>query len=114
MTVVKSILKEQYTVYNETRELNWLSDEPFEIGGANLGPKPTELLLSSLASCKLITVKMYASRKGWILNDASIELSFLKSENDKTLIGKKVSFEGDLDDKQRARLLGGVRKVSCC
>lgn len=106
MTVVKSILKEQYTVYNETRELNWLSDEPFEIGGANLGPKPTELLLSSLASCKLITVKMYASRKGWILNDASIELSFLKSENDKTLIGKKVSFEGDLDDKQRARLLG--------
>lgn len=105
MTTVKSSLKNLYTVHNSARGMNWISDEPVESGGANLGPKPTELLLSSLASCKLITVKMYASRKGWDLEDMAIQLSFIESEGDKKRIEKKISFAGDLDDKQKARLL---------
>ena len=105
MTSIKATLREQYTVDNTTRELSWVSDEPIQVGGANLGPKPTELLLSALASCKIITVQMYAKRKGWKIDDMSIELTFVDSDSDKTLVEKKISFDGDLDEKQRARLI---------
>ncbi|MBL1280398.1 MAG: OsmC family protein [Fluviicola sp.] len=105
MTSIKATLREQYTVDNSTRELSWISDEPIEVGGANLGPKPTELLLSALASCKIITVKMYAERKGWSIDDMSVELTFAESDGDKTLIEKRITFEGDLDEKQITRLI---------
>jgi len=105
MTSVKATLREQYTIDNTSRELSWISDEPTEVGGKNLGPKPTELLLSALASCKIITVQMYASRKEWKVDDMSVELTFLEKEGGKTLIEKRINFTGDLDDKQRARLV---------
>ena len=105
MTSIKATLREQYTVDNSTRELSWISDEPIEVGGANLGPKPTELLLSALASCKIITVKMYAERKGWSIDVMSVELTFAESDGDKTLIEKRITFEGDLDEKQITRLI---------
>ncbi len=105
MTSVKATLREQYTIDNTTRELSWISDEPIEVGGANLGPKPTELLLSALASCKIITVQMYASRKGWKVDDMNVELTFMEKEGDKTVIEKRINFTGELDEKQRARLV---------
>ena len=105
MTSIKATLREQYTIDNSTRELSWVSDEPIEVGGANLGPKPTELLLSALASCKIITVQMYAKRKGWEIDDMSIELTFLDKVDDVTMIEKKINFTGNLDEKQRARLI---------
>lgn len=33
-----------------------LADEPKDKGGDNLGPNPYDLLLASLAACKVITV----------------------------------------------------------
>jgi len=42
-----------------------LADEPTELGGKDQGPTPTSLLLASIATCKVITAKMYATRKGW-------------------------------------------------
>jgi putative redox protein len=52
---------------------NIVVDEPTEIGGHDRGPRPTELLAMSLASCTTITVEMYAERKG-------IELSRLSAD----------------------------------
>ena len=105
MRSVEAKLKRQYTVNNTARELTWFSDEPIEAGGLNLGPKPTELLLSSLTSCKIITVQMYAQRKGWKIDDISIELTFLEKENEKTVVAKKINIVGDLDEKQIERLI---------
>jgi putative redox protein len=42
-----------------------IGDEPKDQGGAAAGPAPFELVLSGLAACTLITLRMYAERKGW-------------------------------------------------
>lgn len=96
---------EGFLVINTTRDLTWSSDEPIELGGSDQGPKPTELLLSALASCKLITVRMYAQRKGWELKSTSVALKIVDQENELTTIEKRIRFEGNLSDEQRARLL---------
>jgi putative redox protein len=42
-----------------------VADEPEDAGGRAAGPAPFELVLSGLAACTLITLRMYAERKGW-------------------------------------------------
>lgn len=104
MIQLKANLTGTYTVHNHARSHEWLSDEPLADGGADKGPKPTELLLSSLASCKLITLKMYADRKGWDLKDVHVDLR-IAERGEITKIEKRIEFIGELDDKQKERLL---------
>ena len=96
-------LKEGYFVENESRGHVWKSDEPESIGGDDEGPTPSELLLSSLASCKLITMRMYANHKEWDFQGATIFLSILEHA-EKTIIEKSIIFKGDLDEDQIERL----------
>ena len=49
-------------------------DEPAAAGGADLGPKPTLLLASSLAGCTAITMELYAARKGWDLGEVEVDV----------------------------------------
>ena len=58
-----TIGNEKYQCTIEWRNGKFISDEPETIGGKDSGPDPYTLLLSSLASCKLITLRMYIDRK---------------------------------------------------
>ncbi|MDQ3849657.1 MAG: OsmC family protein [Actinomycetota bacterium] len=55
-------------------------DEPREVGGADAGPSPEELLAASLASCTAVTMEMYAARKGWDVRDVEVECEFAPAE----------------------------------
>ena len=46
-------------------------DEPADRGGTDTGPRPTQLLASSLAGCIAITVEMISRRSGWVSSSAS-------------------------------------------
>lgn len=100
---VSATLKSGYTVENKSRSHTWLSDEPSQYGGEDLGPMPTELLLSALASCKLITMRMYAERKGWDFQGADITLN-IPDANNRHVVEKSIQFKGDLDEGQIERL----------
>ena len=54
-----------------------LADKPLGTGD-DLGPSAYELLLSGLAACKISTVQMYATRKGWPLENVKVSLEFQK------------------------------------
>ena len=81
-----------------------IADEPEEVGGGNRGPAPGEFLMISLASCTAITLRMYANRKKWNVEKIKVEVAFEKAQY-KTIFKREISFEGDLDDDQRTRLL---------
>lgn len=108
MTKITSIIKKElYKVDITSQSGNVLiADEPIEIGGKNLGFSPSEILASALAACTSATLRMYADRKGWDLQEVKLEvlLEYDKGEN-KTMINRKLDLNGNLDEIQKARLL---------
>lgn len=81
-----------------------IADEPEELGGTNSGPAPGEFLMISLASCTAITLRMYADRKKWDVSKIKVEVASEKMDN-KTLLKREISLEGNLEEDQRQRLL---------
>jgi putative redox protein len=81
-----------------------VADEPVENGGDDAGPAPHDFLLAALGACTSITVKMYATRKGWPLTSCEVHLSQRK-EDGKHVIERDIQLVGALDEEQRARLL---------
>jgi len=98
-------LKKYQTTIN-SRHHSIIADEPTEIGGTDLGFKPGELLAASLASCTGITLRMYADRKKWALEEAMIDVTIDSNTKDgDSKIYMNIRLFGNLDDEQRARLL---------
>ncbi|MCE7053247.1 alpha/beta fold hydrolase [Algoriphagus sp. AGSA1] len=107
---------EKYTTEVMTPNHHLIADEPLDVGGADLGPNPYDLLMASLGSCTAMTLKMYAERKKWpleqvsvFLNHEKVHLSDSAHPEDKSAkvsqFTRIIEIEGDLDAEQRQRLL---------
>lgn len=105
-----------FTTEVKTPTHHLTADEPEAMGGEDLGPTPYDLLMASLGSCTAMTLRMYADRKKWSLEEITVFLNHDKIhvkdiENCKDEAAKISRFqriiyvEGDLDDKQRTKLL---------
>jgi putative redox protein len=79
-------------------------------GGEGRGLGPHETLLAALGGCMVITLKLYAARKAWPLEDVEVTLTHAKpaAGSDpaaKESITTQVRLIGPLDDAQRAKLM---------
>ncbi len=92
------------------------ADEPKSFGGNNYGPTPYELVSAGLSACTAMTLQMYAKRKGWDLQHVEVHTNYSKThaldckecEKDTAKIdtfNRAIKMEGNLDEKQRQRLL---------
>ena len=86
---------------------SFLGDEPVSAGGTGLGPAPHDLLSAALAECTVLTLRLYADRKGWPLEAVEAEVSHevQPEATPRDLFRRTVRLTGPLDDEQRARLL---------
>ncbi len=112
--VVVNIDQSHYTSRVATNNHQFLADEPPVVGGKGLGPSPFEFLLSALGSCTVMTLRMYADRKKWDLQEVTAHLSYSKENVRDTsgASGKIISqfdleleIEGNLTPEQKNRLL---------
>ncbi len=82
-----------------------ISDEPEDKGGTNLGMAPSELLAASLGACTCITVRMYADRKEWSLEQINVKVTYERDVSTNTSVfHKEIELIGDLDLEQKKRI----------
>ncbi|OIQ75212.1 OsmC-like protein [mine drainage metagenome] len=106
--IISHIGTEKYKCTVEWRHGKFIADEPEVTGGKDLGPDPYTLLLSSLATCTLATLRMYIDRKGWDIPQiaASVNMYFEEKEGKKvTVIDRDLNFLTSVTEEQRERLI---------
>ncbi len=96
---------ENYLTHMDWSTHTYIADEPEDAGGKNLGPTPIEYMLMSLASCTVITLRMYANRKEYKLDDISLDISTEKpSGKNKRKIHMDILIKGKLEKEQQERM----------
>ena len=81
-------------------------DEEEHHGGEDEGPNPQELLAASLASCTAITMQMYADRKGWEVDDITVDVDYEPAQRGSpTRFVMEVQLPKELPEEQRERLM---------
>lgn len=105
-TITARIERTPYETHLSTGSQVIVIDEPTDVGGQDKGMRPGELLAGSLASCTVITLRMYADRKGWPVDSivAHVDYTYNSQQNRSTFTTRLI-LNGDLDDDQRARML---------
>ena len=83
---------------------HFVSDIDEAKGGNSSGPSPHEYLGAALAACTGMTLKMYAQRKSWDLQDAIVTVD-IERVNDIEKFKRSIKLVGVVDAEQSRRLL---------
>lgn len=98
-----TIAKDTYKTVVQTVNHTFLADEPQDKGGTDLAVNPLELVIGGLASCTVITLRMYINRKGWDIDEINVQIAY-ESNGEKAKRILSVSGE-DVNEDVKKRLL---------
>jgi len=76
-----NLVEDNFTTKIQTKNHDMIADEPISFGGNDFGPSPYEYLYAGLAACTTMTLKMYANRKQWDLQEVFVYISHSKKKN---------------------------------
>jgi putative redox protein len=94
-----------FQVRIDTGDHSFLMDEPVDYGGLGSGPSPFDLLCAALSSCTLMTMMLYARRKGWEIDGLNVRTSHQKGSADQRDRFDRVIESGNATEEQREGLL---------
>ena len=106
--ILGNIGTQKYLCTITWRNGQFLMDEPENVGGKDLGMDPFSALLASLAGCTLSTLRMYITRKEWIIPEINISLNLYQETINgelTTTIRRNINFLGEVSTEQKDRLL---------
>jgi len=94
----------------------FIADEPVTEGGGDTGPTPYDYLVGALGACTAMTIRMYADRKKWPVEEIHVRLRHEKIHAEdcrdcETKGGKvdhierEIEVAGPLDKEQKERLM---------
>jgi putative redox protein len=78
------------------------------VGGKDIGPDPYTLLLSSLVSCTLATLRMYIDHKGLSMPEIKVEANMFQKFGDEgtvMYIDRAITIKDVADPELRQRLI---------
>ncbi len=108
-TTSKVILSNRdYLAEAKMRDHFVVIDEPVNKGGDDNGATPVEYLLTAIGGCVSITLRMYAKHKGWDLGEITVNVfqkEKLTPDGVKKILEEEISFEKEITNEQRKRLL---------
>ena len=84
------------------------ADEPLSAGGRDAGPDPYEFVLAGLGACTVMTLRLYATRKGWPLSHVTVRVTHAARASagaPRDVFAREIELEGDLSAEARARLM---------
>ncbi|GAB1855822.1 bifunctional alpha/beta hydrolase/OsmC family protein [Flavobacteriaceae bacterium MHTCC 0001] len=110
-----NLVEDKFTTSIQTKKHSFIADEPESVGGDDFGPSPYDFLSAALAACTVMTLKMYAERKKWDLQEVYAYITYSKKHSDDLMLDldepkridhlqKRLKFIGNLDDTQKAKL----------
>ncbi|MBJ7882171.1 bifunctional alpha/beta hydrolase/OsmC family protein [Gelidibacter salicanalis] len=111
-----NLLEDKFTTSIQTKKHNFVADEPLSFGGDDFGPSPYDFLSAALASCTAMTLKLYAERKKWDLQEVYVYITYSKKHSEDLMqdrekptrfdhLLKKLKFVGNLDATQKEKLV---------
>ena len=117
--ILVSVSESGQSAYSQTIQAGrhqLTADEPESYGGKDLGPSPYDFLLAGLGACTSMTIRMYASRKQWPLEQVIVHLTHSKihaqycaeceTETARVdRIERRIELHGNLTPEQREKLL---------
>ncbi|NNP74995.1 osmotically inducible protein C [Acinetobacter sp. Ac_3412] len=89
----------------------FLTDKPEQFGGHDTGPAPYDFLTTSLASCTMITLRMYAQHKEMDLGAFSVEVDFHTNREQQERIERRVIFKQPVSQDLKEKLLNVCSKT---
>lgn len=105
--VTGHIAQQKYKTTIQWRNGEFITDEPEKLGGKDLGPDPYTLLVSSLVSCTLATLRMYIDKKGFDIQEIQVTSNmYLRIEKEQvvTYFEREIKFGQLLEDDLVERL----------
>ncbi|PQJ13120.1 osmotically inducible protein OsmC [Flavipsychrobacter stenotrophus] len=107
MAEVNAVIhRDHYRTHINTATNSLTADEPLSVGGTDEGMSPEELLAASLSACTSITLRMYADRKGYDVDEIHVNVVMIRDkELNRTNINRKIEITGNLTDEERAKMM---------
>lgn len=105
--VIGHIGQQKYKTTILWRNGELITDEPEKLGGKDLGPDPYTLLISSLVSCTLATLRMYIDKKELNIDEIQVSANmYLRIEKEQvvTYFDREISFGQAVEEDTVLRL----------